>query len=172
MAQEIKILAIDPGSKNTGWALMLNERILFKGNIDLWGNDPRTYYTLYFWTRTALEGLRHHSGYRMVPDHLVLESYFPHSKQRGATLIPELRGVIKLAVYQMRTVKLIEVPPGTVKKNVTGNGRATKEEVKAAINALYNTNITDHNVADAVAIGLAGLNIIRDDNSKDNNSNE
>jgi len=162
VANQIRILAIDPGSKNLGWAYMLEDTLLLTGTTKLWGNDPRTYTTMWYWTRMALEsGIRLSNGLVFKPNELVVESYFP-GRKRGATVIPELRGIIKLAAYQVGMNNITEVPPGTVKKNITGNGRSSKDEVRAAVNAMYGLSVKSADEADAIAIGLAGLVRIRD----------
>ena len=156
MRKDVRILAIDPGSKNMGWAYFLDDNLIFTGTTKLWGNDPRTYRTVWYWVRGALEsGIRLSGGMIFRPNELVVESYFP-GRMRGATIIPELRGIIKLAAYQVGAVTITEVPPGTVKKGITGNGRATKAEVRAAVNARYGLSIKSTDEADAIAIGLAG----------------
>ena len=158
-----RILAIDPGSKHLGFAHMLGDTILMSGVIDLYGNVPKTYYTLYYWMRLQLEGIVHESGIKLVPEHVIIESYFPHNRH-GATVIPELRGIIKLACYQNKH-DVLEIPPNTVKKYVTGNGRASKEEVRKVVNARYDLSIKSMDQSDAIAIGLTGLSKIaeRDD---------
>ena len=153
---EHRILAIDPGSRNMGWAYLLGGNLILAGTTSLYGNDPKTYTTLWYWTRMALEsGISLASGIPFQPNQLVVESYFP-GRKRGATIIPELRGVIKLAAYQIG-IPITEVPQGTVKKNITGNGRSSKDEVKAAVNKLYGINVSSPDEADTIAIGLAGL---------------
>ena len=134
---------------------MRDTSIIMSGVLDLHGNDPRTYTTLHYWTRFHIEGIMMDNGYKHIPEYLILESYFP-GRQKGATLIPELRGVIKLAAYQAG-IQVVEVPPGTVKKCVTGYGRSSKDEVRAAVNARYGLSIKSEDQADAVAVGLAGL---------------
>jgi len=41
---------------------------------------------------------------------------------------------------------------GTIKKFITGNGKASKEFVIECLNATYNTNIINHNEADALSL--------------------
>jgi len=160
MREGIRILAIDPGSRHLGYAPMIDESILLSGVLDLPGNCPETWTTLHYWSRFHIDGIKLDSGYVHKPEVLILESYFPQ-RQRGATIIPELRGVIKLAAYQAG-IDVVEVPPGTVKKCVTGYGRSTKDEVRKAINDRYGLSIKSEDQCDAVATGLAGLQRLRE----------
>jgi Holliday junction resolvasome RuvABC endonuclease subunit len=154
--RDLKILAIDPGSKNMGWAYLLDDHLVFAGTTQLYGNIPKTYTTIWYWVRGALEsGIRLSGGTTFRPNELVIETFFP-GRMRGATVIPELRGIIKLAAYQIGTATITEVPPGTVKKNIAGNGRASKSEVKAAVNRKYGISVSSSDEADAIAIALAG----------------
>ena len=153
--ESIRILAIDPGSKNTGWAQLIDNTLVLNGNLKLFGNEPETYYTLYYFIRQQLEGIILESGEVLRPQYLVVESFFT-GNMRGTTLIPELRGVIKLAAYQVGGVKIVDVAPGTVKKFVTVSGRASKDEVRAKICEKFKISIKSHDEADAIAIGLTG----------------
>lgn len=47
--------------------------------------------------------------------------------------------------------------PGTVKKQVTGNGRATKETVIDAIDLLFKHNCKTEHEADALSIAVTGI---------------
>ena len=157
MSRNVRYLAIDPGSKNLGWAQMIDDRILLTGNLKLWGDDPRTRLTVYRFAQQQMGiGVRLDAGFISPPQYLVLERYFPHRKY-GATMIPELIGIIKLAADQMGTISIVEVPPQVVKKHITGNGRASKDDVRRAVNELYCLNVKSTDVSDAIAIGLAGL---------------
>ena len=160
---QIRILAIDPGSRTTGWAQLVGNTLLLNGNLKLPGSkdEAKTYTTLNYFIRQQLEGMMVNPGLVLKPNYIVLESFFT-GRMRGTTVIPELRGVIKLAAYQVGGVKVVNVAPGTVKKYVTGSGRASKNEVRAAICKKFNISIKSHDEADAIAIGLTGLSRIVD----------
>lgn len=156
----IRLLAIDPGSSNLGWAHMLDEHIVMCGTLKLSGNKPDTFTRLYYFINLQLDGIQASGSIiRMVPQFIILESFFT-GKMRGTTVIPELRGVIKLAAYQ-RNIEVVDVAPQTVKKFVTGKGNADKGMVRKAINEKYNMNTQTSDESDAVGIALTGLNILR-----------
>lgn len=156
MSRNVRYLSIDPGSKNLGWAQMIDDRILLTGCLKLWGDDPRTRRTIYRFAMQQMEfGVRSGIGLINPPHYLVLERYFPHRKY-GATIVPELRGILKLAADQL-SVKIVDVAPQTVKKHITGNGRASKDDVRNAVNRMYGLSLKSADESDAIAIGLAGL---------------
>ena len=60
-------------------------------------------------------------------------------------------------------IPLLRIASSTMKKAATGNGRANKEETVAAIAKRFvDFSISDHNIADAVGVGLAALERIRE----------
>lgn len=65
-----------------------------------------------------------------------------------------MTGLIELSAHKRRLLTL-GVNSGTMKKRLTGNGRAKKPEMVAAAQALYpELEIESHDVADALAAGL------------------
>ena len=159
----MKVISIDPGSKSLGWCHIVDNKVEMVDTLKLPGNTPDTYTLLHYFIRMQLEGIIV-SYKRIIPEYLILESFYTQSF-KGTTIIPELRGIIKLAVYQMRNVKLIEVAPGTVKKFITGSGLAKKEDIAGAILEKYSDNpaITpklSSDAFDAIAIGYTGINKI------------
>ena len=66
----------------------------------------------------------------------------------------ELGGIVKLAVQLVLLTDPISVPPTTLKQYVTGNGRASKDDMVSGVQQ-WDPEVTDHNVADAY--GLAHM---------------
>lgn len=65
-------------------------------------------------------------------------------------------GVVK-TLCQERKVKLVSYGPPEVKKAVTGNGRASKEQVGRAVRRMVRIETEDEHVLDSVAIGLVAM---------------
>lgn len=59
-----------------------------------------------------------------------------------------------------RACHVIEVPPATLKKYVTGKGNAKKPDMRMAIYKRYGVDITDDNEADAFALRALGLDLL------------
>ena len=94
------------------------------------------------------------------PDIIAVETVFTHKDRVStATILGYARGVILLAGEQA-SLDLIEITPAEIKKSVTGNGRATKEQVQHAVQNILSLAEPPNppDVADALAIAItAGL---------------
>jgi len=69
--------------------------------------------------------------------------------------VPELVGILKYKLYKLKKVKLMMIAPNTVKKLITGSGRATKAQVKKSVDLLSKENNVSFNTtheADSYAI--------------------
>ena len=92
----------------------------------------------------------------LAPDKLVVESLFSHKNyQQASILMGHARGVILLAAAR-RGVATDELAPAEVKRAITGNGRATKEQIQQAV--MVQCELAEPpsppDVADAIAIAL------------------
>jgi Holliday junction resolvasome RuvABC endonuclease subunit len=86
------------------------------------------------------------------PNRVVVEAPFLHAAHpSGSISLIELHGVIRYLAFQ-HGVDYVTVPPTTLKKEMTGSGKATKDDMIACANALRPYEITDHNEADAVLL--------------------
>lgn len=81
-------------------------------------------------------------------------SRFPHETQALFKVV----GVADLAAWKARRTEFVEIAPTTVKKLLTGSGKASKEEVAVSLERHVgkNTYITDDE-SDATAVGTAWL---------------
>ncbi len=81
-------------------------------------------------------------------------SRFPHETQA----LFKVMGIADLAAWQAHGCEYHELAPAAVKKLLTGNGKATKQEVAAALTRYVGeqTYATDDE-SDAVAVGIAWL---------------
>lgn len=87
---------------------------------------------------------------------------FSVKQWRGTLQVAQYYGVLKI-ICRKKKIDFYEMVQTTIKKAVTGNGRAKKDEMVAAISSLYCTpDNLNHNVADAIAIGHTYLDIMMD----------
>lgn len=96
---------------------------------------------------------------RTTPQKMCVESLFAHSEHPRASLVmAHARGVILLTAAKFG-IPLVEVSPASVKKSVSGNGRATKAQMQYAVTTLLGLPSMPKpaDVADAIAIALCGL---------------
>ena len=91
------------------------------------------------------------------PDLCSIEKAFTGINHQSALRLGEARGSMISAVARCG-VDLYEVNPTKVKKSITGNGKATKEEVARAVEYLVNfkRGKLPFDVTDAMAIALSG----------------
>ena len=68
----------------------------------------------------------------------------------------EKQGVIR-TLCQEREIRLVDYQPQTVKKAITGNGRASKEQMQRAVRGLLRFEAVDEHVADAAAISAVAM---------------
>ena len=93
----------------------------------------------------------------LQPSVLVVESIFTHKNYpQTSMLMGHARGVVLLCAEQ-RGLRTGELAPAEIKRALTGNGRATKQQIQEAVKAQCGLNAIPEppDVADAIAIALA-----------------
>jgi crossover junction endodeoxyribonuclease RuvC len=158
LPSRMRVLGIDPGLRVAGY-----------GCIDLQGNSVtpklveagairmKTDRSISFRLKQLHDDICEIMT-ELTPDVLAVEKIFTHEDHPStATVMGHARGVILLAGEQAG-VPLIELTPAEIKKSVTGNGRATKEQVQHAIASLLLLSEPPKppDVADALAIAITG----------------
>jgi crossover junction endodeoxyribonuclease RuvC len=92
------------------------------------------------------------------PDRCAVEKLYSHyAHPTTAILMGHARGVILLCA-ERAGVALIELPANRVKKNLTGNGHASKGQMQRSVQGLFKLKELPEppDVADAIAIALCG----------------
>ncbi|MGH7225668.1 MAG: crossover junction endodeoxyribonuclease RuvC [Gemmataceae bacterium] len=159
-----RILGIDPGLQVTGYAVLDTHngspRVREAGVIR--GTDGRE-------STDMAQRLRHlYDGIVEVleqfkPSVVVVEQLFAHyDHPRTAILMAHARGVLFLAAAQ-RDLPLISYNATRIKKTVTGNGRASKEQVQRTIQReLGLAQLPEPpDVADALAAALCHYYVVK-----------
>lgn len=151
-----RILGVDPGSKCAGWAVVggTSQRpvLLSSGEFDF--PDCRIFAErlsrLYDAVKLVVE--------RFEPTEAAVEAPFHGVNARSALQLAHARGVI-LAVLGGARVPVFEYTPATIKKAVTGNGRAEKAQVQSMVGRLMPDArpVDRSDVADAIAAALCHL---------------
>lgn len=141
----MRLLSFDPSSSKTGYAFGILEEVIKIqdfGTIDLKKEKAPLSKLL----QKTVELIRKHR-----PDKVLLETPFYSMNAQTLIKLGEIRGVILLA-SQSEGVEVDEFSPAEVKISITGYGRATKEQVLAMVNQIYNLQIKEYDIADAIAI--------------------
>jgi len=153
----MRVLGIDPGLRYTGFGCIDADAggqatgVVEAGVIRVPQRKPLG------------ERLAHiHEGLTRImaetkPDLVVVEQVFVHrDRAQTAMQMGHARGVMLLAAAQ-HNIETSELSPAEIKRAVTGNGRATKEQIQHAVAALLNlSSVPDQaDMADALAIAIA-----------------
>ena len=152
-SSSVRILGVDPGLRITGYGMVelgTAARIIEAGTLrtdaksDLAGRIASLYNDL----SELLAELK--------PDIVAIEQLYAHYKHpRTAILMGHARGVLLLAAQQAgATVRHLAAT--NVKKSLTGNGHASKQQMQRAIQAVCGLDAPPEppDVADAIAIAL------------------
>jgi len=155
----MRILGIDPGSSVTGYGVIERRdgRLvhLAHGTLRLPNAEslPERLDLLY---RTMADVLATHE-----PDCVSVETVFVAASARSALVLGQARGVI-LAALAGAGVPVAEYAPARIKSAVTGNGRASKEQVKTMVKRLLGLDRAPaSDAADALAAAIAHANASR-----------
>jgi crossover junction endodeoxyribonuclease RuvC len=153
------ILGIDPGTATTGFGLV---RLNGKGNeVVTWGliETSKTLLKerrLDFIFEETLALIKKHK-----PDVFVFEKVFFSNNAKTVIAVGQAQGVMLLAASKGK-VHVEEYAPGTIKKMITGSGRANKKEVQEHVRRILGNRVKSEkhkkthfdNAADALAIAL------------------
>lgn len=154
------ILGIDPGLERTGYAVIdvAARRVVDAGIVR---------------TDTKLNLARRlgdiHAGLTEVLDEhsvslMAVEDLYAHYKHpRTAILMGHARGTVLLLAAQ-RGIEVRSLPATTIKKTMTGSGRASKPQMQRAMMATLGLKQMPEppDVADAMAIGLSAALAMRE----------
>lgn len=153
----LRVLGVDPGLVRTGWALATTAggrvQLVDAGLI---APDPTA--PLEARLAQGFAAFAHVLGAQR-PDLVVLEDlYTAPGHPKSALLMAHMRGVLCLAVHQ-HGVPLRSLTASTVKQRLTGNGRASKEQVQRMVFQLCQLppQRVRADVTDALALAIAGL---------------
>jgi len=125
----LKILAIDPGTREMGIALLEKGKLIYYG-VKVIKKRKSPHETLKEGRKIILRLIRD-----FKPKALVVEKAF-FSKSRNLALLNIFFDEIK-AIAKRKKLRFISYAPSTVKKFICGNGWATKKEVAAVIVLKY-----------------------------------
>ncbi len=158
------ILGIDPGLNTTGYGIIekfpesapvLVEAGTIRSNAKLPLSDRLS--ELYDGIKEVLDS----AG----PDLVGLEDIYVHYRHPATAIVmAHARGVLLLAAQQ-KGVKVRSLPATRIKKIVTGNGRASKEQVNGMVRHLLEIRdeVKPLDVSDALAAAIAALEMERHD---------
>lgn len=152
----MRILGIDPGSRLTGYGcvdMTDNGPVLVEAGVFRLGESA-----VPLPARLAeLERDLDDAVTRLGPGVIGVEAIFSHTRWPAAAVVmAHARGVVLLRAAGS-AAEIVEIPPAEVKKSLTGTGRATKDQVRAAVEQTLSPGapLSPADVSDALAIALA-----------------
>ena len=151
----MRIVGIDPGIRATGFGVIEKNRklsVLSYGIINPPVQDSMAERLKYLY-KDAKEVID-----KYKPDLLVIESTFHQKNVKSALILGQAKGSILLAAANSG-IPCKEYAPRKIKMAVTGNGSATKEQVKYMIQRILKLESLpkQYDVSDALAIAYCGL---------------
>ena len=146
----MKILGIDPGTIKCGYAI-----IDVKNGINLVeaGVIKTKEKILQYQLSELIEGID--TIYRNDIDEVAIEDIFYAYNPKTVLKLAQFRGALSLRILQIHG-NFAEYTPLQIKKAVTGNGKATKEQVAFMVKKILGikTQIKPLDITDAIAVAI------------------
>ena len=155
----LTILALDPGTRKTGYAFFAGDELLFHGvKVLAQGRTPKQ--TLDYGHLAVLTLLR-----TLKPDVLAVEQAHFSNRTRRTALLNDFTNTI-VALGKRERMRVFTFAPSTIKKFTTGYGWARKEQVARVVahqypelrayltGAKHWQTVHHGNMFDAVALGM------------------
>ncbi len=151
----MKVIGIDPGIIATGYGILENGRCVCTGTI-----RPKTR-GIYSKVFEICENIKQLIK-KNKPDIASLEKVFHRKNIKSLIRSSELRGAIILILLE-NGIKITEYTPAQIKLTTTGNGRASKEQVRYFVERVImeNHERTSSHATDAIAIAYTAIRKMR-----------
>ncbi len=148
----MRILGVDPGTQRTGAGVIeikgSEYRLIHSETIHLSPTLKIAQKLVYIY-RSLRQIIKEHQ-----PDVLALEDVFYAKDIRATVKIGEARACAMLAASE-EGLPVVEYLPTQVKKSLSGNGQATKEQIQFMIKSLLKlTKAPQADSADALAVAI------------------
>ena len=161
--KKTKILGIDPGLTTIGFGLIevfeRNIKLLDYGIISTEKGEPMEKRLLKIFNETDSLLLK------LKPNMVGIEDLFFYKNQKTAMIVGQARGAILVACAK-NNKKILHLTPLQIKLNITGYGRATKQQMKKMVEQelKYSDKIKSDDTIDAIATALCAYFITRQNN--------
>lgn len=158
----MKVLGIDPGTATTGYGVIEVKR----SNINVLGFD------LIETDKNGSPELRLKKIHQNLlsifnefdPDVMAIEKLFFAANAKTAMRVGQAQGIMLLAAAQ-KNKKVFEYAPGTIKKTLTGDGRADKKKIQRHVRKILGNGVRSRpkkkthfdNAADALAVAVCHI---------------
>lgn len=150
-------LYLDVSRKDTGYAIMLGNRLIHHGHQGFEGFDSDGE-MLGEW-KDWLESLLWAGEGKY---HLIGVEWAPFQRGRALELWHNMIGVLKLVANE-NELPILGVHPTQVKMGVGARHNAKKKEVIQRVNTRYELELTNDNIADAIGVGTSAPSVLDGD---------
>lgn len=161
------ILGIDPGTATTGYGLIsISKKVIEVKDFGLIETDKNgDFGKRLIIINTLLKNIIK----KLNPDVIAMEKLFFASNAKTAMTVGRAMGVILFTAAKEK-IDVIEYAPASIKKIITGDGRADKKEVQKSLRKILGAKVRSRvhkkthfdNSADALAVALChGYNIFK-----------
>ena len=152
----IRVLGIDPGSRATGWALLIADgnRYRFECSGVVRPRGEHRHGRL-----ADLQNRLAKVVEELAPDCAAVESSFSGRNPKSGLALAESRGVI-LAVLGGLNLEVSSYSPAQVKSTIVGHGRAEKQQINYMVVRLLSLSKPPaSDAADAIAVALTHIHL-------------
>ena len=148
----MKILGIDPGLRKMGWGVVvwknnsfryLDDGFFFQGDeLELGQKLLKIFDSLSLLIKKS------------KPDLIGIEQTFVGSGNISSLKLGMARGICILTAAKLG-IKILEIQPKLVKKNITGSGVASKDQVNLMVKKILNIIPKSEDSSDALAVAMS-----------------
>ncbi len=160
----MNILAIDPGTKKMGYAFFRDGKlrssgvVSFEKNLSKLSKFPERVYNIH---QGIIDFL---NDWEELPDFDVVVFENPFGLGCATAQINQMVGMFKTRMLEhCIDCEFLHYDASTVKKNFTGKGNATKEEMMLRAGTLYSLPDVLEDETDAIAVGHCYLDNLKGD---------
>lgn len=157
------ILGIDPGTTRIGWAVLkTKKRNVIPLEYGCWELKEKLQEQRLFKISQYLNKIIK----KYQPNYLAIEKIFFFKNAKTVMSISEATGVITL-IAQKHKIPSVRLTPLEIKQYLIGYGRADKKDIQKIIQLVFSLKELPKpdDTADALAVGLAGINKIKNEKS-------
>ena len=160
----MRILAFDPGYGRLGWGAIENLEFLDCGLIETELKKSMS-------SRLAeLQEKIQKCIYKIQPKMIVMERLYFHKNKKTIAGVYQAQGII-LASAGSLNYEVKEINPSSIKRIITGSGKANKEDIVKMLHHIVKQKIQfkQDDTSDALACAIAGHFLIHSEQKLKNN---
>lgn len=145
------VIGIDPGIKFTGWGVVRTETLEFVAGGCVETDDKHKFeQKIHFLYSELIQVIDMYS-----PSVCAIEKIFINSNPRSSIVLAQTRGALLLTA-KIKNLKIFEFDTNKIKKTITGNGHASKKQVKYMVENILKCNmeLAKYDLCDALAAAI------------------